>query len=121
MHNNILLGTNTSEVVLPAPQSSITHNIAALSQFGTENNNQANVAPTNIFIGGESPDGQYQIKENGPADNTGRNGVDIGAFGGPAPYRLSGIPNIPHIYELTTDGFATEAGELKVQIKVNAN
>lgn len=53
---------------------------------------------------GLSHDGQYQLAAGSPALNAGNiNGttVDCGAFGGPAPYILSGMPNIPSIYSLT--------------------
>lgn len=55
---------------------------------------------------GLSSDGRYALKTGGgnPAVGAGSlNGgpVDCGAFGGPAPYILSGMPNAPSIYALT--------------------
>lgn len=55
---------------------------------------------------GLSSDGRYALKPGGtdPAIGAGTlNGgpVDCGAFGGPAPYILSGMPNAPSIYVLT--------------------
>ena len=54
---------------------------------------------------GFSSDGRYQLKGGAnPAVNAGTiNGTTIncGAFGGPAPYILSGMSNIPSIYALT--------------------
>jgi hypothetical protein len=53
---------------------------------------------------GFSSDGRYQLKSGSPALAAGSqngNTVDCGAFGGVAPYVLSGMPNIPSIYTLT--------------------
>lgn len=120
IHNNIFLGTTT--VTLPSPiGSNLSHNIANSSLFGTANNNQSNISESDIFIGGDSPDAKYLIKENGPADGKGRDGVDIGPFGGPKPYKLSGLPDIPTIYDFSTSGVANPDGKLPVSIKVRAN
>jgi len=47
----------------------------------------------------------------------GTNGSDIGPFGGPDPYRLSGLPNLPNIYELSTTGLVS-GDKLPVHIKI---
>lgn len=73
------------------------------------NSNQQNVDLSTVFNGwssgtGFSSDGRYQLKSGSPAIGAGKiNGVtvDCGAFGGPAPYVLSGMPPIPSIYSLT--------------------
>jgi hypothetical protein len=57
------------------------------------------------------------LSENSPAKGAGSNGTDIGPFGGPDPYRLSGLPNLPNIYELSSGGLVT-GDELPVQIKI---
>lgn len=120
IHNNVFLGTTT--VILPSPLgSNLSHNIASSELFGTENNNQENISEGEIFVGGQSPDAKYLIKENGPADGTGRDGVDIGPFGGPKPYKLSGLPDIPNIYDFSTSGIATPDDKLPITIKVRAN
>lgn len=80
----------------------------------TGNNNQFSVNTDSIFVAentnfntvpaGFSHDGQYQLAAGSPALDAGDiNGttVDCGIFGGPAPYILSGMPNIPSIYSLT--------------------
>ena len=120
IHNNIFL--ETTSIVLPTPiGSNLSHNIADNGYFGDENNNLENISEGEIFVGGQSPDAKYLIKENGPADGAGRDGVDIGPFGGPKPYKLSGLPDIPNIYDFSTSGIATPEGKLPVTIKVRAN
>ncbi len=54
-----------------------------------------------IFILEGSPDAQWMLKEGSPAIGYGQNGVDAGAFGGPAKYVLSGLPFlVPRITEV---------------------
>jgi hypothetical protein len=48
-------------------------------------------------------------------------GVDVGIFGGPEPYVLSGIPPIPTIYFLTAPAIGEKNTGLPVQIKVKSN
>ena len=118
--NNILYSDNPGNVeVQPLPNVSVSHNISISNILGTDNNNQAFVTEGTIFVGadGNSTDGQYQLATNSPARNAGKNGVDIGPFGGPEPYRLSGLPQLPNIYEISTGGFVV-GDELPVHIKI---
>ncbi|MEM9829612.1 MAG: hypothetical protein AAF944_03190 [Bacteroidota bacterium] len=122
IHNNILLSTTGTEIVVPLVNgTNVSHNIAALQTFGTANGNQINVLASQIFVEEGTTDGQYQIKADGLAAGTGRDGVDIGAFGGPEPYRLSGVPSIPRIIDLSSDGFVNEEGELVITIQATTN
>lgn len=122
IHNNILLSTEGEEIIVPLVNgTNVSHNIAALQTFGTANGNQINVAESQIFVEEGTTDGQYQIIEDGLAAGTGRDGVDVGAFGGPEPYRLSGVPPIPRITDLSTDGSVNEDGELIITIKATTN
>lgn len=99
--NNIFSNTSTSSSV-PAGNS---------NQFGIDMKTVYDAAistPYNSFSNpptGMSHDGQFQlIATTSPAIGAGNiNGttVDCGAFGGPAPYVLSGMPGIPSIYSLT--------------------
>jgi hypothetical protein len=96
-HNNILTtGTFQYENV------NFTHNIANGTQFGVLNGNQQNANMSNVFLGptGNSTDGQWQLRPGSPAIGTGVGGTNVGMFGGATPYKLSGMPNIPAIYEL---------------------
>ena len=89
------------------------NNICLGTGLPVGNNNQLNIdVAANVYNdfspnapNGFSSDGRFQLKSNAtPAHNAGLlNGVavDCGAFGGPAPYILSGLPSIPSIYALT--------------------
>ncbi len=86
-------------------------NNIAKAGLPTGNNNMLNIDPVDIYVGWGSPgtgtystDARYKLKANSPALNAGvLNGtaVDCGAFGGPAPYTLSGMPPVPSIYQLS--------------------
>jgi hypothetical protein len=71
------------------------------------NNNVRGVSSGAIYLSAATPastDGKYQLQASSPAAGVGyMNGatVDCGAYGGPAPYILSGMPSIPSIYSLT--------------------
>ena len=119
IHNNILLADNLSDVnIKPLPDASVTHNISIINAFGTDNNNMELVNEGYLFKGStdNSTDGQYQLAENSPAAGAGVGGIDAGPFGGSEPYRLSGLPDLPNIYELSTGGFVA-GDELNVHIK----
>ncbi|MEO0334374.1 MAG: hypothetical protein AAF223_22325, partial [Bacteroidota bacterium] len=122
IHNNILLSTEENEITVPLVSgTNVSHNIAALQTFGTANGNQVNVGASQVFVEEGTTDGQWQHKADGLAAGTGRDGVNVGAFGGPEPYRLSGVPSIPRITDLSTDGFVNEDGELVITIQATTN
>ncbi|WP_400192151.1 hypothetical protein [Hymenobacter sp. B81] len=79
------------------------YNLSAQPGFTTANNNQNNVPQTAVFTlapGFTQFDAWYQLKAGtNPARGTGAGGADIGAFGGNTPYKLSGLPAIPSIYQ----------------------
>ncbi|RAK70699.1 hypothetical protein [Hymenobacter edaphi] len=79
------------------------YNLSAQAGFSTANNNQNNVPQTSVFAlapGSTQFDAWYLLKAGtNPARGTGSGGTDIGAFGGNTPYKLSGIPAIPTIYQ----------------------
>ena len=83
--------------------------------------NQYNIDMGTVFLGTGSTDGQWQLSASSPALGAAIDGGECGAFGGPNPYRLSGLPAVPYIYEaiIPTNGSATNG--LPVQIKIRSN
>jgi len=117
--NNIYLNENENDFTIqPLPDASVSNNISLTGAFGDENDNFSAPQST-LFVDDEntSTDGQYMLSENSPAKGAGTDGTDIGPFDGPDPYRLSGLPNLPNIYELSTGGFVS-GDEMSVQIKI---
>ena len=126
--NNIFLDSNpANEVVNPAIDNTFSHNLfvgtnPSLSVLDGIDGNQIGVDP-NLFVGlsGNSTDGQYQLSQNSVAIGAGGGGTDCGIFGGDDPYRLSGIPPIPTIFELEVPINATIQDGLNITIKAKAN
>lgn len=113
MVNNVLLSTvnvdnfnvrnNYFAGTFQPNNNNYSFNISAQASFSTANNNQNNVPQASVFTlspGSTQFDAWYQLKAGtNPARGTGSGGTDIGAFGGNTPYKLSGIPAIPSIYQ----------------------
>jgi hypothetical protein len=91
---------------------------------GTGNTTNAtnNLFTTNfLFVAGTSTDGQYQLQSGSPAKATGKSGVDMGAFAGDFPYSLSGITNVPNIYQLNIAPIPAGASTMSVTISAKSN
>ncbi len=83
--------------------SSVHHNI--LMDVSSYNWTEQLTDPTNVYnvtaqvyVETGSYDAAYQLCAGSPAIGAGVGGVDCGIFGGATPYKLSGIPAIPTIY-----------------------
>lgn len=70
-------------------------------------------------------DNYFQLSAGSPAIGAGvPNGstpVDCGAFGGPNPYKLSGIPSIPAIYELQVPVIVNTGTNASIDVKARSN
>jgi hypothetical protein len=101
--------------------------IANTTDIPNTNGNQLNVNMDNVYLGfssgtGYSSDGRYKLKAGSPAIGAGvLNGgpVDCGAYGGPAPYILSGMPSIPSIYTFTAP-VQVNSGTTSINITVSS-
>jgi hypothetical protein len=141
--NNVVSGGSTSYVI-SADNASIANNIITQTNVGIAINtgnainnnilagpgtnahgNQYNVAMANVFVDfsgslNYSDDAKWKLKTGSPAIGAGVSGVDCGAFGGPTPYVLSGVPNLPHIYEATIPGTAYSNLGLTCTVKIKS-
>jgi hypothetical protein len=139
--NNVCTGYNN---VINVYNASIANNIITLSNgyisvntgnainnnifagAGTNaNGNQYNVVMANVFVDfsgslNYSDDAKWKLKTGSPAIGAGVSGIDCGVFGGPTPYVLSGVPNLPHIYEATIPGTAYSNLGLACTIKIKS-
>lgn len=103
------------------------NNITNNTGLPTGNGNQLSVNLDNVFVGwssgtGYSSDGRYVLKSGSPAIGAGSinsTTVDCGAFGGPAPYVLSGMPAIPSIYVLTVPS-SVPSGATNMNITISS-
>ncbi len=126
IHNNICMSDSDDDFIMQSLSESVSHNISAADFFGDENGNIGWQTAVNLFIGAGdtnneySTDGYYQLNHhsnNNPAIGGANDGGDIGAFGGPEPYQLSGVPDIPIIFEINTGGIVS-GDEVPVHIKI---
>lgn len=119
IQNNII--TSSSYDIAANTGNSISYNIMAKSGTNT-NNNQYGVNMTTVFVGhsGTSTDGQWKLAVSSPAIGAGSSGVDCGIFGGLSPYVLSGVPNLPHIYEADVPAAVSSGSSLSIKIKVKS-
>jgi len=77
--------------------------------------------PTLGFVVAGTSDGIYQLQPSSPAKATGKGGVDMGAFAGDYPYRLSGLAPIPNIYQLSIAPIAPAAATMSVTVSSKSN
>jgi len=91
-------------------------------------NNLVSQSVATVIVNSGSLDGRYQLAPGSPAIGGGvdisGNKPDCGPFGGNDPYKLSGIPDIPTIYELTfPNGNAVPTGSptLTIDLKTRSN
>ena len=111
-NNNYINGTSSA---------TFSHNIFIGNSGLTGNSNQNNVPTANLYAtpNAGSEDGRYQLKPSpNPARGTGFGGADIGAFGGTNPYRPSGIPNVPSVYQFD---IPISGGNINATISTRAN
>lgn len=118
-YNNILCYGDFIET-----DSDYTNNIGNSEQFGTENGNQQNINMLDVFVGEYadevSTDGMWQLKEGSPAIGAGTGETDCGMFDGMHPYTLSGIPDIPSIFEYQ-QVYNHQTQEVEVTISIKSN
>jgi hypothetical protein len=85
-------------------------------------NGNINGASTTNFYANSNPLANYStIGETVFQPGTGAVGTNVGAFSGPNPYLLSGLPPIPIITNFTTSGVGNSTTPLNVSVTVRGN
>jgi hypothetical protein len=90
----------------PEGTNTFTNCLARINVLPEGSGNQNGVQILSIFdqtFAGIHPELQFSLSETSPARNAATDGGDIGIFGGPDPYVLSGMPDIPSIFQLSVD------------------
>jgi hypothetical protein len=101
------------------------NNLGSGTQFGTENGNKSNVDMSTVFVSTGSPDARWILKAGSPAIGAGYGStpakpVDAGMFYGNTPYKLSGLPGIPHIYFINVQSIGSDSDPIDVTVKVKS-
>ncbi|MCR5889433.1 hypothetical protein LRS06_16980 [Hymenobacter sp. J193] len=130
--NNVVLGglslkdfnvTNNYIGSSFTPNNSLySYNLFQGTGYSTADGNKNNVQPSAVFVlgSGNQYDAWYQLNTSAsnPAKGAGTSGADIGAFGGNTPYKLSGIPAIPSIYQFSQ---TVNGNTLNVNLSTRSN
>lgn len=75
---------------------------------------------SNVFVNTGSEDAKWKLKAGSTAAGAGTDGSDMGAFGGPNPYVLSGVPGIPRLTRFVVPATATSTSGLQFEIDAEA-
>lgn len=123
VRNNILI---SNDIQIQGGGNTITNNILVPNQTGLHSSNIINVPEANIFEGwptqgSRSFDDRFMLKAGSPALGAGVGGVNCGAFGGDGPYKLSGLPSIPLVYQINAPASGSASSGLNVNVKIRAN
>ncbi len=103
------MGMNDNQYVTPS----------RLNINNTNINSSTNV--TQLLIGIGTTDGKWGLQSSSPAKAAGKNGVDLGAFGGQIPYTLSGMPRVPNIYYIKIAPINPGASSISVTVSAKSN
>jgi hypothetical protein len=117
--DNFLVQNNiTSYTSFYVNYNSYSNNIADNTSFGYQNGNMQNIGLSQLILGAGTTDGQWQLKPGSLAIGAGNGGVNCGAFGGPNPYVLSGLPPVPATYFFN---IGDPSSPYNVQVKVKSH
>lgn len=100
--------------------SSYQNNLFSQSPVPATNGNQVNMDMSTVFVGG-SGDAQFALAPGSPAIGAGTGGVDCGLFAGAEPYRLSGVPPVPAIFQLSAPTSTDQGTPLPVTLGARTN
>ncbi len=129
--NNIFYNNSPSDVVDPAYAflngtnlNNVTNSATLFTAAALGNNFESNSGDS-LFVtalpGYHSKDQKWTLRDNSFANTYGQGGIPVGAIGGSSSYTLSGIPNLPYIYNITVPSQATAPGNITVHIKAKAS
>ena len=118
--NNLLTNGGTPNF------TNVTHsyNVSTGNSFtgGVGNQNTYAVADELVGTGtGISDDERFQLKTDAPLKTASSAGVEVGAFGGTTPYKISGISITPSIINMTHTATGSNTVPLSVTISVKGN
>jgi len=122
IENNTFTGTGSS--ISYNTGCYIRNNLLVSSSLITNSNTNCTISnnyvtgATDYVTSVTSNDGKWQLASTSAGMTAGVDGGQCGAFGGASPYVLSGVANMPYIYEIDAPTVASAAGGLQVTVKV---
>ena len=126
VRNNIFLQNATNVIVNNGTGNSYLNNILVGNQTGLGTTNiiavpEASICQGYPTQGATTFDDRFMLKSGSPAIGAGIGGIDCGAFSGSTPYKLSGIPFVPLIYQVNAPTTGNAATGINVNVKIRAN
>ena len=128
IENNIFTREITSQATFTCTSCTVQNNVSRQT-LPVGNGNQSNVLVDNefeytaaaILPAGVSRDEGFRLKTGSSLKTAGTGGTEVGAFGGSAPYIISGIPSIPSIPKLFVTPTGNASTPLSVTISTKSN
>jgi len=112
VQNNIIVNGKVS-----ASTQYFNYNMSNANQLPNANGNIQNINMDTVFVKTGS---DFHLLENSPAKGAGRNGVDMGIYGGSTPFVDNGIPTAPSIIQIEADHVASQKHGLDITIKAKS-
>lgn len=126
VRNNLFLYNVANVIVVGTYGNLYQNNVLVSNQTGLGSTNiiavpEANICEGYPTQGNRSFDDRYMLKTGSPAIGAGIGGIDCGVFAGPTPYKLSGIPFVPLIYQVNAPPTGNAASGIDINVKIRAN
>jgi hypothetical protein len=118
--SNMVVRNNIFDCVVTPGNNTFMHNLFRTAPVPATNGNMVNVDMSDMFVGGTA-DGQWRLASGAAAIGAADDGSDCGAYGGSAPYRMSGVPPIPSIIGLTAPHTVDLGAPLPVTLSARTN
>jgi hypothetical protein len=125
--NNIVISNSTEQFDVSDPLTgsftaagaSINYNVTSANLFpgslGTGNQNGLDLSAHFITATDDtSDDAKYKLRNDSSLKTAGSGNTEVGMYGGPTPYEVSGIPPVPAITNLKTTGTGSETVPITV-------
>ena len=112
--NNCVLEYNTGIVTAMFVTPAGANNTIGL---GNQTKTLAQIA----LLGGASTDNSNSLAVASELIGAGKDGTDVGAFGGDYPYKLSGIAPVPNIYKVVIAPISAGASNISVTVSAKGN
>ena len=125
--NNVILH-NSSYILYGSSSNTFLNNLFVRNiSFSAPDSGSGNIISQpleSIFVnytgGNFSYDFDFHLKETSPGNDAGTDGFDIGIYGTTVPYKEGAVPFNPHITIQEVSPGTNEAGEIQVNIQVEA-
>ncbi len=97
------------------------YNMANGSQLPPGVGNIGNINMTTVFEDPNDFESGLHLRPGSPAIGAGQNGIDMGIYGGDAPYIDGGAPGIPAVFSIDAEVVGGPGNDLQVNFQAKSN